>query len=93
MFIYLVWEIYSDDWKLIRKGARFMSIEDPALIDVDVDDWADDMANAFEVERESTLLSHLYNRSTSLSKPIFITKDKTNIASAPAGAFFRPNKR
>ncbi len=35
MVIYLVWEIYSDDWKLIRKGARFMSIEDPELIDVD----------------------------------------------------------
>lgn len=57
MVVFLVWEAYSADWKLIRKGSRFMSIENPALIDIDVSDYSEDMAKTLGITQERFVIT------------------------------------
>lgn len=57
MVVFLVWEAYSSEWKLIRKGSRFMSVENPALIDIDVSDYSEDMAKHLGIKAEHFVIT------------------------------------
>jgi hypothetical protein len=52
MTFFIVWEAYTLDWQLMQKGSRFMSTDDPDIIDVDLADYVADMATALGIEEK-----------------------------------------
>lgn len=50
MTFFIVWEAYTRDWQLMQKGSRFMSTDDPDIIDVDLADYVADMAKELEID-------------------------------------------
>lgn len=50
MTFFIVWEAYTRDWQLMQKGSRFMSTDDPDIIDVDLADYVADMAKVLEID-------------------------------------------
>ncbi|WP_419057445.1 hypothetical protein [Kluyvera georgiana] len=59
MRVFVVWEAYSTDWKLIRKGSDFLIIGDPDLIDIRVDEFAKDTAERLYIDREYLVVSSI----------------------------------
>lgn len=59
MRVFVVWEAYSTDWKLIRKGSEFLMIGDPDLIDIRVDELAKDTAERLYIDREYLVVSSI----------------------------------
>ncbi|MCW2485736.1 hypothetical protein J5069_07475 [Candidatus Symbiopectobacterium sp. NZEC127] len=59
MVVFLVWEAYSVDWKLIRKGSKFMSVENPALIDLEVSDYSEGMAKYLGIKPEHLTITSI----------------------------------
>ncbi len=35
MRLFLVWEIYDDNWKMIEKGSHFLVVQDPEDVDIE----------------------------------------------------------
>ena len=50
MTFFIVWEAYTRDWQLMQKGSRFMSTDDPDIIDVDLADYVADMSKVLDIE-------------------------------------------
>ena len=57
MTFFIVWEAYTRDWQLMQKGSRFMSANDPDIIDVDLADYVADMAKALGIEEKYLVIT------------------------------------
>ena len=57
MTFFIVWEAYTRDWQLIQKGSRFMSTDDPDIIDVDLAEYVADMAKALGIEEKYLVIT------------------------------------
>ncbi|MBK0078686.1 hypothetical protein IAE49_03985 [Kosakonia sp. S58] len=57
MTFFIVWEAYTSDWQLMQKGSRFMSTDDPDIIDVDLAEYVADMAKALGIEEKYLVIT------------------------------------
>ena len=59
MTFFIVWEAYTRDWQLMQKGSRFMSTDDPDIIDVDLAEYVADMAKALGIEEKYFVITSI----------------------------------
>ncbi len=59
MTFFIVWEAYTCDWQLMQKGSRFMSTDDPDIIDVDLADYVAEMAKALGIEEKYFVITSI----------------------------------
>lgn len=59
MQLFIVWEIYSPDWKLIKKGSDFKFLPDLMTMDVEIEEWGDKKAKSLGIKREFFVIASI----------------------------------